>query len=146
MDAETFQQVASLKGGGTTTTPKNYSVFDERPISGRWYYRLKQTDFDGSATYSKLVAVDVPESFFWSVHPNPSNGDEVSVTLSPEDIGKNIWLKIQDLNGKEMLVLSTPKLESQEIKVVIPQKLAPGMYIISIAVDQQVRRQKLVVR
>ena len=146
MDAETFQQVASLKGGGTTTTPKNYSVFDERPISGRWYYRLKQTDFDGSATFSKLVAVDVPESFFWSVHPNPSNGDEVSVTLSPEDIGKNIWLKIQDLNGKEMLVLSTPKLESQEIKVVIPQKLAPGMYIISIAVDQQVRRQKLVVR
>lgn len=146
MDTETFQPVANLKGGGTTTTPKNYSVFDGHPQSGRWYYRLKQTDFDGKFTFSKLVAVDVPESFFLSVHPNPSNGDEIFVTLSSDDIGKSVWLKIQDLNGKEMLVLSTHKLETQEIRVAIPEKLAPGMYIISIAVDQQVRRQKLVVR
>ena len=36
----------------------NYSVYDEQPLQGSNYYRLRMVDIDGSFTYSKVARVD----------------------------------------------------------------------------------------
>jgi hypothetical protein len=53
-----FEAIGREKGAGTSTKTNNYAFTDEKPLSGVNYYRLKQTDFDGRFTYSKVVSVN----------------------------------------------------------------------------------------
>ena len=57
-------------------SPKDYTITDVNPSSGKVQYRLKQLDFDGKYEYSDVVevTVDVPASFVLEQnHPNPFN-------------------------------------------------------------------------
>ncbi|OON67718.1 hypothetical protein B0919_16075 [Hymenobacter sp. CRA2] len=76
-DATTWQSVAQVHGAGNATRQRSYTHLDPAP-AGRAYYRLKQTDFDGTATYSAVQSVlsttTLPRV---SVAPNPSHGRAV---------------------------------------------------------------------
>ena len=54
-DGILFESVITKKGAGSSTKAINYSSLDDKPLNGISYYRLKQTDFDGSFTYSNIV-------------------------------------------------------------------------------------------
>ena len=145
-DGETLEDVVKVKGAGTTSQPKSYSVLDYGTSHGKWYYRLKQTDFDGKVSYSKLLAIEVPDYLSWKVYPNPSNGSEFSIGLSSGDLGKTAYIKVHDLNGKEMFQMVSENLSSTEVRIEVPQKLSPGLYIVSLGIEQQIVRLRLIVR
>ena len=50
-----------VAGHGTTTQPHEYSWIDTSTSPGRWYYRLKQVDFDGTLRYTDAERVYIPE-------------------------------------------------------------------------------------
>lgn len=52
-----FSGIAEVAGAGNSQVIRNYSSVDEAPLPGVSYYRLKQTDFNGTFTYSNIVAV-----------------------------------------------------------------------------------------
>lgn len=54
---ENFHPVEIIKGAGNSVTPNYYQWVDDQPAPGMNYYRLKQTDFDGTSTYSNIVPV-----------------------------------------------------------------------------------------
>jgi hypothetical protein len=145
-NGETFETINTVKGAGTSVSPKSYKTFDYQPLSGRLYYRLKQTDFDGKYQYSKLVAVDVPESLVWKVYPNPSDGKSIHVTFTQNDLGKTAGIRLTDVNGKEMFASQPRVLSEAMVSVELREPAPPGLYILTIAVDQQVSRVKLIVR
>jgi hypothetical protein len=67
-----FYPVANHKGAGNSSTLINYSAIDHNPLQGNGYYRLKQIDFDGNYTYSKIVALSSNEPVFdVMILPNP---------------------------------------------------------------------------
>lgn len=73
---DNWQKIAYVPGFGTTTEPKSYSYTDQSVTSGKYYYRLKQIDFDGSFTYSNVVETEVlvPTEFLLKHnYPNPFN-------------------------------------------------------------------------
>ena len=58
IDAEHFETIAHIDGAGNSNTIRNYTYYDN--LIGNvntLYYRLKQTDFDGSYSYSSIVSV-----------------------------------------------------------------------------------------
>ncbi|HYV94917.1 MAG TPA: T9SS type A sorting domain-containing protein [Chitinophagales bacterium] len=75
-DGEHFTELGTMKAAGTSMTEMKYDFPDRSPLSGINYYRLRQTDFDGTYTYSNIIAIDngsiTPVVPF--VYPNPSNG------------------------------------------------------------------------
>ncbi|MBL7932704.1 MAG: T9SS type A sorting domain-containing protein [Bacteroidia bacterium] len=78
-----YSYVASVPGAGNSQNINNYSAYDNNPVGGISYYRLKQIDFDGSYEYSPVVAVDRGEELEVSLTPNPINeGDQIKFTLS----------------------------------------------------------------
>lgn len=145
MDGEDYKDVAEVAGAGTTAQAKSYSAVDYRPAAGKWYYRLKQTDLDGTFTYSKLVLVDISSSLSWTIFPNPSDGKNFNIQFSEVDLGKTAYVRIQDISGRELL-LSSETLKSSNLTVEMNQNMAPGLYIISVSIGQEMVRQKLVVK
>lgn len=59
-DARLFQALAVVPGAGTTTERREYTYTHDSPGAGLHYYRLRQVDYDGTATLSPLRSVDVP--------------------------------------------------------------------------------------
>jgi hypothetical protein len=52
-----FIPVAEMEGAGTSNVLHSYHTFDRSPMRGMNYYRLRQTDHDGTATLSSVEAV-----------------------------------------------------------------------------------------
>jgi len=70
-----WYEVGIVKGAGNSNSILKYKLRDNKPFEGLSYYRLKQTDFDGSFTYSDIRVVNfTSESPEILVYPNPSNG------------------------------------------------------------------------
>ena len=68
--------IGSVRGHGTTTSPNNYNYVDKLLDGGKYFYRLKQMDFDGTFEYSDLVEVDVRLLDKFTLeqnYPNPFN-------------------------------------------------------------------------
>ncbi|WP_073284057.1 T9SS type A sorting domain-containing protein [Hymenobacter psychrotolerans] len=78
--SDKFETIARIAGHGTTTQARSYEWLDARPLAGVSYYRLRQTDTDGTETFSPVVAVK-SGSKAAAFYPNPTTG---SVVLAPE--------------------------------------------------------------
>ena len=73
---ENWNEVGFIEGNGTTTEPQTYSFFDGDLSNGKYKYRLKQIDYDGSFEYSDIVEVSFMEPSVFSLeqnYPNPFN-------------------------------------------------------------------------
>jgi hypothetical protein len=76
-DGVTFNnltQVPTEAPNGTSSTPLYYKAYDPSPYQGTSYYRLQQTNLDGTSQYSSIVSVNFDKKSTISVFPNPSAG------------------------------------------------------------------------
>ena len=56
-DGINFNEVGSISGAGNSLQTLRYSMFDTQPYNGITYYRLIQTDFNGTFKPSEIIAV-----------------------------------------------------------------------------------------
>ncbi len=59
LDAIEFMTLSNIKTNGDSYQQKHYRFTDLTPMIGTNYYRLRQTDNDGTFTYSKIISVIV---------------------------------------------------------------------------------------
>ncbi len=57
-DATNWEPLSVVMGQGNSNKPFSYGMFDSSPLKGVSYYRLKQTDYNGTFSYSRIVAVN----------------------------------------------------------------------------------------
>ncbi len=98
-----WQSITFVDGNGTTTQQTSYSYMDNSVNIGKYQYRLKQIDFDGTFAYSDIVEaeVGVPQAFALEQnYPNPFNPTtNVKFSLPVES---NVTIKIFNLIGQEV--------------------------------------------
>lgn len=56
-DGNTFLPLLRVPGAGNSTVTLEYGAVDDAPLQGLSYYRLRQTDYDGTSTLSNVVSV-----------------------------------------------------------------------------------------
>lgn len=142
-DGNTWREITNVPGGGTTQLPATYSHQDPEPWNGVQYYRLSQTDFDGSVTHFPLIAVNVErfqESTTITMHPNPTE-DEVNIDISTPLKGP---FTIQ-LIGPYGDVLYTRNTHEYNATLSL-RNLSAGVYIVMIATEREVYRSKIIRR
>lgn len=57
-DAVHFESIGEMKNGKEKDDMQQFSFRDAQPLSGVSYYRVKQTDMDGTVTYSDIRFID----------------------------------------------------------------------------------------
>jgi hypothetical protein len=78
-DAVRFEALTEVSGHGDSQMSRAYEATDPAPLPGRAYYRLRQTDFDGSSSYSAMVEVSFDAApVGLQVYPNPVKAGEVA--------------------------------------------------------------------
>jgi hypothetical protein len=108
-----WQSIGFVQGNGTTTQSNSYSFTDNNIYSAKYYYRLKQIDFDGSFNYSNQIEIDfsLPQAFSLEQnYPNPFNPSttikySIPIVISTEGRNLNVTLKVFDVLGNEIAVL-----------------------------------------
>ncbi|MEL6655559.1 MAG: T9SS type A sorting domain-containing protein [Bacteroidota bacterium] len=98
-DGYSWRTIQELKGAGTSVAERHYSSIDETPYPGLNFYRLRQTDFDGSSTISNISSVEVNvELEEPAVFPNPTKG-QVSVSTTANDLSD---LRVYSIQGVDV--------------------------------------------
>ncbi len=126
-DLSQWQEIAHQIGAGNSNKVIHYQDLDLNPLSGISYYRLKQTDFDGTFSYSDPVSVNLSSNASaWSVYPNPSNGQiQLARSLS---IATEAYL--MDLSGRRLHTWSIPK--GDEVQTLEFPTLPAGTYFLAV--------------
>ncbi len=74
-----WEELSNIAGANNSFNVLSYSELDENPLKGFSYYRLKQTDYDGTFSYSPIVLVNYEPINSIKIYPNPANK---SITVS----------------------------------------------------------------
>jgi RHS repeat-associated protein len=131
-DGSRFKQIGKVAAAGSSSITSTYQYTDynvHKLGSHVQYYRLRQVDRDGKATYSNVVRMvlrDVPATRSL-VYPNPTARNVYIATGTQKLIGTEAI--ITDLSGKVLgrFKLTTP---TQEVNM---DKLPGGIYFIRLA-------------
>lgn len=100
-DAMGFNAIGTLAAAGVSTRMREYSLIDQQPFPGMNYYRLRQTDLDGSEAFSKVISVHFAQAGPDAVFPVPTQ-DYLQVTWTLLQDGQ-VWLSLTDLAGRVLL-------------------------------------------
>jgi hypothetical protein len=125
-----FNDIAFIKGKGTTTIKSIYSFTDKSVFSGKYTYRLKQVDLDGSFNYSKVVSVDlgtVDEFVLEQNYPNPFNPSTTIRFGLPKNA--KVSIKLHNTIGQEIITILDRELDAGVFETNFDaSKLSSGVY------------------
>src|SRR3989339_345648 len=145
-DNSKFFDIAYIKGQGTTTNKSFYSYNDQSVSTGKYSYRLKQIDLDGSVTYSQVVSVDLGmvNSFVLEQnYPNPFN-PSTQIRFSIPEV-TNVKLIVSDALGREIALLVDGKLNAGDYKIDFDADgISSGIYICILITDTFKQSRKMI--
>ena len=124
-----WEEVKKVNGAGNSTSVLAYRTHDAAPYLGTSYYRLKQTDFDGTGSYSGHRAVHIKSlNQAVRVYPNPVH-DELFIQAA--DFEQN-QLKIYNALGQDVTHQSTLVKSDDKGATLRMGNLTKGIYYVKV--------------
>lgn len=137
-----FNEVAFVNSkasnGGNSSFPSEYQKLDNNNFSGNTYYRLKQEDIDGRATFSvvRIVKGD-SKQLTMQVWPVPAVG---FFNVNINGLTKADVLQVLDMNGRLVKQFTIQNQTQQQVS-----GLPAGIYYIKLASDN-IAGQKVIIQ
>jgi len=140
VDGHLFSSIGQVDGHGTSQTLHRYVFYDDNPLIGDNYYRLKAVDFDGVEEIFQVVVGQYQSVRTAAIYPNPLSDGPLHVDLNFE--GTDTTVTLTDVNGIVRAVSSFPGQSQLSFPVVVP----PGVYIVSVVNGNFRQVSRLLVR
>ncbi|MDF9800739.1 hypothetical protein OKW21_006002 [Catalinimonas alkaloidigena] len=132
--------IGKIAGAGNSTVEQLYQLVDKEPLLGSAYYRLRQTDFDGESTYSKIILLTFyPEAKHYSdLSPNPVAGGKTVLRLGGMQAGTKVRVSLVHMSGKiiRRFEVSANQIGAVEWEMSGLDSLASGVYSVLISTEQ----------
>ncbi len=150
-----WEKIGFVQGNGNSNSKHDYSFIDDNISSGRYLYRLKQIDNDGSYKYSDEIEVDLKNSVSILLEqnfPNPFNPAtkiKYSIPNLPASMqgSENVVLKVYDVLGKEVKTLINEFKQAGTYELTFDASaLTSGLYFYRITVgsNSDIKKMMLV--
>jgi hypothetical protein len=124
----------------------NYTTYDEKPVYGLQYYRLKQTDFNGDFTYSEPQPVWFGSKApfdITNVYSDVATSNDINVDfMYNSDLPVNV--EITDVSGRVIYSESGVAATNGSNKIKLNASLPHGLYFIIIRNDSDAVSRKFV--
>ncbi|WP_151086185.1 right-handed parallel beta-helix repeat-containing protein [Hymenobacter baengnokdamensis] len=147
LEGTNFSKIAELAAQGTTATTTGYTYTDASIAArthGTAYYRLRQVDLDGSASYSPVRAVSFTKAatVALALYPNPASAS-TTLDLSQLPATGTYQVSLLDATGRQVLAATLAGGQLQPLSLA---SLATGIYHVVVTgtlADGSVLRQVL---
>ncbi|WP_430407001.1 T9SS type A sorting domain-containing protein [Fluviicola sp.] len=147
-DGENWNELTKVKGAGTSTEAKTYTFLDAKNGSQSTYYKLSQTDLDGTRNELALKYIPMNESDF-NMYPNPTSDSKVHFTFSDNSETSTVILRneVGQVVFQQDLVAVSKSGKTSYYNSELDLGQSAGIYLVEVqSGDQLVNRSKLVIR
>jgi hypothetical protein len=145
-DGINWNQIFSCDGAGTSTEKHSYSYYDNNNLTGIVYYRLAQTDYDETTTFSSIISLAFSSTIdIINVYPNPSKIDEMVLYIKTVE-SENVVLSISNTIG-ELVFEKKISVYDNQYKIAIHElcNLSTGTYTIVIRSALKVLYKRIII-
>ncbi|MCH8034163.1 MAG: T9SS type A sorting domain-containing protein [Bacteroidetes bacterium] len=145
-EGETWNTLGFVEGHGNSNSPKDYSFLDDDIVNaGKYMYRLKQIDNDGSYEYSQIIEVDFNSPILFELnqnYPNPFNPSTTITFTLP--VNGNVNLSVYNMLGEEIQILQNGFLEAGMYSYNFnAEGLSSGFYIYKLSSNNKTQTRKM---
>lgn len=145
-EGKEFDSLFIVEGAGDSHVLLKYLAQDPMPLTGKSFYRLKQTDFNGAFSYSKIIGIHNEGNIQFKIAPNPSKGDRLILQVEGAKQGQEFKISIFDLRGNRLYKKNLIALESFENIEIVPYNTLPaGVYLVRINTGLRSVTEKIIV-
>ena len=140
-----WKKIGFVEGNGNSNSPKEYFFIDKDIIGGKYSYRLRQIDNDGTYEYSDEIEVVIIPTIFYIAqnYPNPFNPKTVLRYQIPKS--SKVTIKIYDMLGIEVGTLVNELKDAGAYEVVFDaSNYSSGIYIYRLQAGSFVETKKMV--
>ncbi len=127
-----------IKGAGTSNQVHSYAATDYSPPLGKVYYRLKQVDFDGTASYSEVRVITNDQLNTIIAYPNPAD----HVIHMDTRGGRVNSISILNAVGVNQQV---PVTVNDSTVTIDSSGLAAGLYLVKVVLDGNAHTLRVIV-
>lgn len=148
--SEEWKIITFVNGSGTTTEPKSYSYKDENLSVGKYQYRLKQIDFDGTFEYSNIIEAEILAPLKFSLEQNYPNPFNPSTSIQYAIASKQfVTLKIFNSLGEEITTLVNEEKPAGNYTIEFNlessiKNLVSGVYLYQLKAGDFVQTRKMI--
>jgi uncharacterized protein (TIGR02145 family) len=141
-----WMKIASIQAAGNSNSPKHYSYTDAKVNSGKYNYRLKMVDNDGTYKYSDILNFEIVQPTKFELkqnYPNPFNPSTTIQFSVPR--AAHVSLSIYNSSGQQV-----SKLISEDMKAGVYTSewnatgFASGVYYYRLVADNFSETKKLI--
>jgi hypothetical protein len=146
-DAQNWTEIAWVDGHGNSTERNDYHLDDYNVTPGiRYYYRLKQVDFDLQFEYTGIVSAIINASITFSIKdfvPNPTMDNTTLVVLASKE--QEIKVDMYDIIGRRVIsTIHQLHKGGNQIEFSLGN-LASGTYTAVVSSANEIYTKKLVI-
>ena len=134
-DGKTFAALGRVSGHGTSLVASTYAHLDAgvaSHLAGLVYYRLRQVDADGTATYSPVRSVRLAGASpvaSLGLYPNPAAPTDAAVTLDLSALPQGAY-EVSLVSALGSTVAHYTSQGGQSQPLALPAALASGPYLV----------------
>lgn len=133
-----FEEIGKVNGAGNSNKNTEYEFADTRIHANIGYYRIKQTDLDGTGTYSEIINSEICNS-----------SSEIMFDAFPTPVLDKLHIKTNKLNSKYTIInVSGEVILQGNLKVwetvIDVSSLTQGVYFVRMISDEETLIKKII--
>ena len=125
-DGSNWNVIAIVLSAGNSTGVTNYSYIDRTVNGSNVYYRIKQVDNDGKATYTAIKSIKNSSD---NTAPQIFASTNNNVIINFDAVQKNVVVKVWNMNGQ---VLKQQTYTNSAYITVKLNNNVPGIYVVQV--------------
>ncbi|MFN3404312.1 MAG: T9SS type A sorting domain-containing protein [Cytophagaceae bacterium] len=141
-DGNNFSEMATIQGSKDSKVKITYNYLDANPYIPTTYYRLKQTDMDGSTNISPVISVTNNDLPLVNLHLQHNYIQLQTMNLENQEI----FVRVADTKG-HIVHISENLIPESSFDFQIPtSSLAAGMYFVTVSTSEKIITTKKIIK